>query len=102
VELELARQQWDDGRRRVERTRHDPPRYAHLHEQVDLVTAELRRRIGASYSLDELVDLYAGADDWAAALLHEAASPGAPQPEAALAADAAFYAYARGATDYAP
>ena len=96
------RQQWDDGRRRVEATRHDAERYARLHEQVDLVTAGLRRRIGTSFRLEELAELYAGADDWARALLGDAAPEGAPPPEAALVADAAFYAYARGAMDYAP
>ncbi len=96
------RQQWDDGRRRVEGARGDAPRYARLHEQVDLVTVELRRRIGMSFSLDELAGVYAGADDWARALLQDAAPEGSPPPEAALATDAAFHAYARGATDYAP
>ncbi len=96
------RQQWDEGRRRVEGARRDAPRYARLHDQVDLVTAELRHRIGTTFSLDELADVYAGADDWARALLHDAAPEGSPLPEAALVTDAAFHAYARGATDYAP
>lgn len=96
------RQQWDEGRRRVEAARRDADRYARLHLQVDLVTAELRRRVGQSFTLDELARAYAGADDWANALLHDAAPEGAPPPEAATAADAAFHRYARGAVDYVP
>ena len=46
VEIELARQQWQDGSRRIERARSDPALYARLHSQVDVVIAELRRRIG--------------------------------------------------------
>jgi hypothetical protein len=102
LEIELARQQWNEGRRRVEAARRDADRYARLHDQVDLVTAELRQRLGQSFTLGELARAYAGADDWVRALLYDAAPEGAPPPEAATAADAAFHRYALGATDYAP
>ena len=102
VDIEVMRQQWDEGRRRVEEARGDADRYARLHDQVDLVTAELRQRVGHSFTLDQLARAYAGADDWARALLYDAAPEGAPPPETATAADAAFHRYARGATDYAP
>jgi hypothetical protein len=102
VDIELVRQQWDEGRRRVEDARRDAERYARLHDQVDLVTAALRQRVGQSFTLDELARAYAGADDWARELLSDAAPEGAPPPEAATVADAAFHRYARGAMDYAP
>jgi hypothetical protein len=102
VDIELARQQWNEGRRRVEAARRDASRYARLHEQVDVITAELRRRVGQSFTLDELAAVYAASDDWARALLYDAAPEDAPPPEAATAADAAFHRYALGATDYAP
>jgi hypothetical protein len=102
LDIELARQQWDEGRRRVEAARRDPDRYARLHDQVDLVTAGLRRRVGQSFTLEELAEAYASADDWTRALLFDAAPEGAPPPESATAADAAFHRYALGATDYTP
>lgn len=102
VEIELARQQWQDGSRRVERTRSDPALYARLHGQVGVVTAELRRRIGQTYTLAELAELYAGADDWARSALDEAEPEAPAPPEVSTVADAAFYLYARGASDYAP
>jgi hypothetical protein len=102
VDVELARQQWDEGRRRVEAARPDHARYARLNEQVDLVTSSLRQRVGQSFTLDDLAREYASADDWAAALLHDAVPEGAPPPETATAADAAFHRYALGATDYVP
>jgi hypothetical protein len=102
VDVELARQHWDEGRRRVEAARPDAARYARLNEQVDLVTSALRRRVGQSFTLDDLVREYAAADDWAAALLHDAVAEDAPPPETATAADAAFHRYALGATDYVP
>jgi hypothetical protein len=102
VNVELARQHWRAGRRRIEAARADPARYAHLHAEVEVVTDELRRRVGQTFTLAELARAYEGADDWARALLEDARAPDAPPPEAADAADAAFDLYARGATDYAP
>jgi hypothetical protein len=102
VDIELARQQWHDGSRRIERARNEPSRYAYLHQQVEIVVAELRRRIGQSFVLAELADLYAGADDWARAVLDDADPDGSPALEVPTVLDAAFYLYARGASDYAP
>ena len=102
VDVELARQQWQEGSRRLEDARSDPQRFARLHREVELVLADLRRRIGQTFTLEELAAAYAGADDWARALLTDAAPDDAPPPEAALAADAAFHQYAHGAADYSP
>lgn len=102
MEIELARQQWHDGSRRVERARAEPARYARLHMQVELVISELRRRIGQTFTLDELAETYAGADDWARFVLDEAEPDASPPAEASTIADAAFYVYARGASDYTP
>jgi hypothetical protein len=102
VDLELARQQWEDGRRRVEGTRGDRRRYVALQEQVDVVVDALRKRVGQVFTLGDLADAYDGADEWARSLL-EAADPDAPPTaEAGTVADAAFHQYARGASDYAP
>jgi hypothetical protein len=102
VEIELARQQWQDGSRRIERTRSDPALYARLHGLVGAVTAELRRRIGQTYTLAELAETYAGADNWTRSVLDEAEPDAPAPPEVSTVADAAFYLYARGASDYAP
>lgn len=100
--MQLARQQWDEGRRRIERLRTDPEAYARLSAQVELVAAELRRRIGLTYTLDDLARAYDGADDWARDVLDDARAEDAPPPETATIADAAFHLYARGASDYVP
>jgi hypothetical protein len=102
VDVELARQQWRDGNRRVEGTRGNHARYLQLTEQVDVVVAGLRRRIGQVFTLAELADAYSGADDWARELLEEADPEGPPAAEAGTVADAAFHLYARGAADYRP
>ena len=101
MDLELARQQWADGNRRVQATRGDRRRHARLLADVDAVVSDLRARIGQTFTLAELADAYDGADDWARELLDER-FPDAVPHEPGTAADAAFHAYARGASDYRP
>lgn len=103
VDVELARQQWTDGRRRLEETRRsDEDRFAGLAGQVDLVVAALRGRVGQTFTLAELADAYDGADDWVRELLDDADPEGPSVTEPGTVADAAFDSYARGAADYRP
>jgi len=102
MDVELARQQWQDGNRRVERVRADRVRYARLTRQVDVVVAGLRKRVGQVFTLAELAAAYDGADDWARELLEEADPDARPSAEPGTVADAAFHVYARGAADYRP
>jgi hypothetical protein len=102
VDVELARQQWESGNRRLEEARVDRAAYARLYAQVEVVTAELRRRVGQTFTLAELAAAYARADDWTREALTEARPENAPPPDIATAADAAFHLYSRGATDYSP
>jgi hypothetical protein len=100
--VELARQQWADGKRRFDDTRPNAHRHRRLLAQVDAIVEQLRRRIGRIYTLEELATVYSGADTW---LRHELAdaAPGTEwSPDATIAADAAFHLYARGARDYEP
>lgn len=98
----LARQQWEEGYRRLEREAADPARHARLLEQVELLTGELRRRVGGTFTLTELAEAYRGAERWAQAVLAERD----PRPGWAgfvsTSVDAAFHLYARGAQDYRP
>lgn len=102
LDLELARQQWRDGNRRLEEARGDGQRYRQLVEHTDRVVDALRRRLGQSFTLDELAAAYGGADDWVLELLEEGDPDGAVPSEPGTVADAAFHAYARGAVDYRP
>jgi hypothetical protein len=102
LDLELARQQWRDGNRRLEEARADGNRYRRLVEGTDRVVDALRRRLGQSFTLDELAAAYGGADDWVLELLEESDPEGVVPLEPGTVADAAFHAYARGAVDYRP
>ena len=96
----LVRQEWEDAHRRLESERSDPRRYRRLLEQVDVVTAELRKQIGQTYTIEELAAAYHDSDRWARAAVEERApSPGWPR-DLALVVAAAFHAYQRGAADY--
>ena len=102
MDVQLARQHWEDGRRRIERRRSEPTAYARLHAQVELVAAELRRRVGLTFTLAELARAYDRADDWAREILEDAREQDEPPPDTATITDAAFQLYARGASDYTP
>ena len=69
---------------------------------LEVVTDELRKRIGQTFTLDELTSVYERADDWVRVVLAERAPfPGWPR-SATTIEEAAFHRYARGATDYTP
>ena len=96
----LVRHEWEDGDRALERERDDPRRYERLLEQIEIVTDELRKRVGQTYSLDELAAAYRSAEHWAREAVEERAPSAGWPRDLALVLAAAFYAYQRGATDY--
>jgi hypothetical protein len=104
VIVQTARSEWDDGVRRLAATQGDPLRYRELSSLVDAVVDELRRRVGQTYTLDELARAYAGAEDWVREIVVHETEPRsrAGLADTALVQDAAFGRYARGATDYRP
>ena len=102
AEVESARREWEEGRRRLQ----DELRRAAVPErllaQVDAVTAELRRRVGGVYTLRELAAAYGGAERWSRAVLSEqAAAPDWARTHSLVEA-AAFHEYSRGAQDFEP
>ena len=100
--IEIARQEWGEGSRRLEAAREAPQRYRQLLELLEIVLDELRRRIGQTYTLGELVGVYADSERWAREVLDGRASvPGWPR-DLTLVLAAAFDAYQRGAVDYEP
>ena len=102
VGVEVARRQWDDGHRRFLDEAGDPLQADRLHAALEAVTAELRRRLGQTFTVAELTREYERADDWAReAVAATAAAPGWVRT-VSIAQDAAFHLYQRGATDYRP
>jgi hypothetical protein len=94
-----ARFEWETGAARV---RSSPPADRRdLEAAVDSVVGELRRRLGGTFTVDELVALYAEGTDW---VLERAvaAAPGNPRAwDGEAVGGAAFWRYAREASDFA-
>ena len=102
VDVVSARSDWEQGYTRLLDVARDPALGERLHAQVEAVTAELRRRVGGTFTLRELAEAYVDSERWAReAVADRAPAPGWPRT-LALVGDAAFYLYARGALDYAP
>ena len=101
-QVQVARQEWEEGTRRLEAAREDRLRYHQLLELLDLLLDELRKRIGQTYTLAELVAAYGDSERWGREVLDErTAAPGWPR-DLSLVLAAAFDAYQRGAIDYEP
>jgi hypothetical protein len=100
--VEVARQEWEEGTRRLEASRGDARRYQQLLELHGLVLDELRKRVGQTYTLDQLVGTYGEADRWAREVLEERATAPGWTRDLTTALEAAFDVYQRGATDYEP
>jgi hypothetical protein len=96
----LVQQEWEEGHRRLEAERGDRRRYETLLRQIEIVTEELRKQVGQTYTLAQLAAAYRDSERWARhAVEDRAPSPGWPR-DLALVLAAAFHAYRRGATDY--
>ena len=92
--LENALFQWSDGDQRLRQA--DEPQRRRLERAADALVDELRRRLGSSFAVRELAELYAEGTDWAADYVLRRV-PGAPASEVV---DAAFARYAREAFDF--
>ena len=99
VAVKLARSQWEEGSRRFDDAVKLDRR---LLDASDAVSDELRRRVGQTFTLEELAWAYETAEQWAyAAVADHAAFPGWPRWLTDVL-DASFHLYSRGAIDYAP
>jgi hypothetical protein len=93
--VENALYQWREGERRIANA--PEAVQADLDDATDVVIEELRRRLGSTFMVDELADLYGRDTDWAL----ELARRNAAGTDAASVVDAAFARYLREAKDFA-
>lgn len=101
ADLASARLEWEHAYRDLVEAARDPALEAGVRSQLEVLSAELRRRVGGNFTLRELADEYVRADAWAYDVLAEHAVTGWPRT-LALVEGAAFHLYARGAVDYSP
>jgi hypothetical protein len=103
VDVELARQHWEEGNRRFEAIRErDSNLYQALVRLAGIVTGELRARVGQVFTMAELVAAYLRAEDWGRQVIADSEPPSGWPSHVSSVVDAAFREYARGATDYEP
>jgi hypothetical protein len=67
---------------------------------VEIVTEELRKQVGQTFTLAELAESYRDAERWARETVQERAPSAGWPRDLALVLAASFHAYQRGATDY--
>ena len=97
--FDTAYPQWRDGERRLNAL--DPQQAVAAERVTDEIQAELRRRLGSTFTTTELAELYDRGTSWCLDLAARIA-PGAPWAwDARTTADAAFARYVRFAADYA-
>jgi len=99
--VRLAREDWRNGERAVERVLADPARAPIATSVLLELQRELRRRLGQTYSLAALVAVYDDADRWARAAARRVA-PETAWAQDGIFADAACARAARAARDWTP
>ena len=100
--VDAARQQWEEGNRRLESHSTDPDLYLRLLEQLEVATEELRKRMGETFTLSQLADAYGASDEWLREAVEDRVHTQGWQRQLSVVQDAAFHLYARGARDYTP
>jgi len=92
---------WEEGYDRLQAARSDAALYRALGRLVVAVQDELRRRLGSTFTVGELVDLYRQGTDWALEMAIGRNPEDSRLWDLSIGADAAFYLYMREAADYA-
>ena len=95
--LDNALFQWEEGARRLRELEADPRRARTAVRAVDAIRDELRRRIGPTFSAQELAELYGRGTDWCLEAARAAAPMAAVDLDPQAIVDGAFFQYLRGA-----
>jgi hypothetical protein len=103
TELESMRRDWADGERRLAAARaRDPARAAVYDRVVAELRRTLRRRIGQTFSLADVAQVYSRSAGWARDVAQVTAPGAAYAHDLAVTADAVFAEAARQASDWTP
>jgi hypothetical protein len=101
IALDQTRREWELGHRRFQQEVREAHGEAWL-DELEAVTAELRRRVGQSFTLAELAAGYATAEVWSREAVEETEPASGWPRRLSTVTDAAFHLYSRGAVDYEP
>jgi hypothetical protein len=92
--------QWEQGASRLRELSARPRQARAAARAVDAIRDELRRRIGPTFSAQELAELYGHGTDWALEAARHAAPMEAVDLDSEAIIDGAFYHHLHGAYDY--
>jgi len=98
--LDNALFQWEEGARRLRELSRSRREARAANRAVGAILDELRRRIGPTFTAQQLAELYAGGTDWALEAARRAAPMEAVDLDTEAIVDGAFHLYLRGAKDY--
>jgi hypothetical protein len=97
------RRDWFEGARRLAAARTREPARAPIYDRVvEAMRRDLRRRIGQTFSLNDLAEVYAGSAGWARDIAQQVAPGVAYAHDLSVTADAVFADAARSASDWTP
>jgi hypothetical protein len=102
IAIDQTRREWELGQRKLQHEVRESPRGDAWLQELEAVTAELRRRVGQTFTLAQLADAYAGADAWSREAVEETQPASGWPRRLATVTEAAFHLYSRGAVDYEP
>jgi hypothetical protein len=98
--LDNALFQWEEGASRLRELSAEPRTARNANRAVDAIREELRRRIGPTFTAQELAELYGRGTDWCLEAARQAAPMSAVDLDPQAIVDGAFFLYLRGAKDY--
>ena len=98
--LDNALFQWEEGARKLGELSRDPRAARTATRAVDSIRDELRRRIGPTFTAQELADLYGRGTDWCLEAARRAAPMAVVDLDTQAIVDGAFHLYLRGASNY--
>jgi hypothetical protein len=99
--LAVARVEWAEGEQRLARLDLPRPQLETVLRVVDELVWELTRRLGQTFTLAELGDVYAESGAWCLQIVQQTTDLLIAQ-DLSLVQQAAFARFARGAVDYRP
>jgi hypothetical protein len=93
--------EWEEGYRRLQELTDRPSLYTWVNQVIDAVRDDLRRRVGATFTVAELADEYGRGTEWVLEIANRMDPEGTISWDPQLLAGAAFHMHLRGAKDWA-
>lgn len=100
IAVAYARARWEEGELRIQRCAPGSRKRDLLELVVDGIQSELEKRVGQVFTSSALIVLQDASEEWCTRIAHELAPDDPWAWELDTVQNAAFYRYARRASDY--